>query len=180
MHPFYFRPTSEFINRTVSSNENLNRTKFIASIEVCKTGPGSGMIWSQERPTPKPKTKETKFEYGKINDNSPEQTFGSIVSDKIYFLSTDTNETDKVIDFNDLNKYDFTQEDYITKIQPKTYSSVRGENLLKILYHIIDLLLSHQHNLIGPLVQGDPNYGKLMELLNSVENDILNKSIRIN
>jgi len=180
IHPFYFRPSSEFIKRLTTDVENKNRTIFISNIEVCKVGPGSGMVWSQERAIPKPKIKETMFEYGKINDNSPEQTFGSIVSDKIYFLSTDTNETDKVIDFNDLNKYDFTQEDYITKIQPKTYSFVRGENLLKILYHIIDLLLSHQHNLVGPLVQGDPNYTKLNELLNSIENDLLNKSIRIN
>lgn len=180
IHPFYFRPTSEFINRHTTDIENKNRSTFISSIEVCKVGPGSGMIWSQEKPIPKPKTKEVIFEYGKINDNSPEQTFGSIVADKMYFLSTDTNETDKVIDFNSLDKYDFTQEDYITRIHPLTYSFVRGENLLKLLNQIIELLLSHQHNLIGPLVQGDPNYTKLMELMNNIENDLLNKSIRIN
>lgn len=180
MHPFYFRPTSEFINRNTTNSENINRTNFISSIEVCKVGPGSGLIWSQERAIPKPKTKETMFQYGKINNNSPEQTFGSIVSDKVFLLSTDTNETDKVIDFNNLDKYDFTQEDYITNILPKTYSSVRGENLIKLLYALIDLLLSHQHNLVGPLVQGDPNYTKLMNLISSIENDLLNNSIRIN
>jgi hypothetical protein len=33
---------------------------------------------------------------------------------------------------------------------------------------------------MGPLVKGDPNYEKLMNLYASLENDILNKSIRIN
>ena len=45
---------------------------------------------------------------------------------------------------------------------------------------MIELLNGHKHNLMGPLVKGDPNYVKLMKLYESVENDILNKSIRIN
>jgi len=109
-----------------------------------------------------------------------EQSFSSLRSDKIYFLSTDTNESNKGVDFYGLNKYELTQENYLKDIDPNTYSTVRGENLLEILRAIIDLLNGHQHNLVGPLVQGDPNYVRLMSLYTSLENDILNKSIRIN
>ena len=68
------------------------------------------------------------------------------------------------------------------KIDPNTYSTVRGENLLRLLLQIIDVLFKHEHNLIGPMVQSSEfsEYVKLIYLLKSVENDLLNKSIRIN
>ena len=181
LHPFYFRPTYEFVHRTgLSQPEQDNRSKILSNIEVSKVGPSNGLIWSQQSVKPKTINKEKNIQYGKIKDNSPEQSFGALVSDKIYFLSTNTNETNKPIDFNNLDKYDYTQSDYIEKIGPNTYSTVRGENLIKFLYGIINLLLSHEHNLVGPLVKGDPNFDKLMKLIETIENDLLNNSIRIN
>ena len=181
LHPFYFRPTYEFIHRNnLTDTEKNNRTKILSNIEVSKVGPTNGLIWSQQSVKPKTKTKEKTVEYAKINNNSPEQSFGTLVSDRIYFLSTDTNETNKPIDFNNLNTYDYTQSDYIEKIEPNTYATVRGENLIKLIYAMINLLFSHEHNLHGPLVKGDPNYDKLIKLVQTIENDLLNNSIRIN
>ena len=123
----------------------------------------------------------TKKENVLKDSNIPgEQTFASLKSDKIYLLSTDTNDSGKTIDFTNLDKYEISQENYLKDIDPNTYSTVRGENLLELLRAIIDLLNGHKHNLMGPLVKGDPNYERLMRLYSSFENDILNKSIRIN
>jgi hypothetical protein len=49
-----------------------------------------------------------------------------------------------------------------------------------LLRSIVNLLLSHQHNVVGPLLQEDPNYLILEGLLKNIEQDILNTSIKIN
>ncbi len=71
---------------------------------------------------------------------------------------------------------------YIKRIEPSTFSTVRGENLLEVLRKIIDVILTHRHNPLMPIVN-QPDYqdgNELKELYKTLENDILNKSIRIN
>jgi hypothetical protein len=119
-----------------------------------------------------------------IDENSPEQTFSAIKSDKVFLLSTDLgeNESVKSIPFYDLNKYEYTQENYIKDIEPNTFSTVRGENLLAVLKAIINVIFTHRHNPLKPII-GQTEYQEgeeLKELLKTLENDILNKSIRIN
>ena len=120
----------------------------------------------------------------KIDKNSPEQTFSTIISDKLFLLSTDLNENESntPIIFDDLDKYEITQREYIEQIDPKTFSTVRGENLLRLLTKIIEVIFTHRHNPLMPISgQYDYNQGnELKELLKTIENDILNKSIRIN
>ena len=180
LHPLYFRPTDFFKSLTGTPEQNEKKNAILNSIKISGVGPANGLMWSQSKIIPKPIIKEEIEEFLKINTNSPEQTFSAVVSDKIYLLSTDPNETQKTVNFNNLDKYEFTQEDYIKNIDPNTYSSVRGENLIRLLRSIINLLLSHQHNVIGPLLQEDPNYETLQNLLKNVEQDILNSSIKIN
>lgn len=178
LHPFYFRPTKEFRERTGNIDEKIT---YINNIKVRSVGPNNGLIWSYTSPTPPVKnTKTTKFQ-PVINPNSTEQSFGAVVSDKLYFLSTDTNETEKSINFDGLDKYEYNQNDYVERIDPNTYSLVRGENLLNLLYAIIDVLQSHRHNINDPYARIDyPQHNKLMDLFLKMENDLLNKSIRIN
>lgn len=178
LHPFYFRPTKEFREREGNINEKI---QYLNNIIVRSIGPNSGLIWSYTSPNPPTKTSNEIIFQPTIDENSLEQTFGAVVSDKIYLLSTDTNETDKSINFDGLNKYEYTQNDYIEKIEPNTYSLVRGENLLNLLYAIIDVLQSHRHNINDPYARVDyPQHNRLIELFLKMENDILNKSIRIN
>ena len=182
LHPFYFRPTSECKNRALSTTEEKTERKTIFNNIIINKGCGpiNGLVFSRTKVSP-PITQITKKENVLKDSNIPgEQTFASLKSDKMYFLSTDTNESAKSIDFTNLNKYELSQENYLKDIEPNTYSTVRGENLLELLRAIIDLLNGHKHNLMGPLVKGDPNYERLMRLYSSFENDILNKSIRIN
>lgn len=182
LHPFYFRPTNECRDRVLSTtDEKTERKTIFNKILINKgCGPINGLVFSRTKVAP-PITQIVKKENVLKDSNIPgEQTFASLKSDKMYFLSTDTNESGKSIDFTNLNKYELTQENYLKDIEPNTYSTVRGENLLELLRAMIDLLNGHKHNLMGPLVKGDPNYERLMRLYSSFENDILNKSIRIN
>lgn len=185
VHPFFFRPTSNFKNISLSTqDERDNRQTILNSINVLRVGPSSGLIWSSTRAKAESKEVENIEEVIKIDPNSPEQTFGAVLSDKFFLLSTDlgTNETKNPVPFNDLDPYDFTQQDYIKRIEPATFSTVRGENLLKLLNKMIEVIFTHRHNPLMPIVgQYDYDHGnELKELFKTIENDILNKSIRIN
>ena len=71
---------------------------------------------------------------------------------------------------------------YIKKIEKSTYSTVRGENLLRLLEAMVDVIFTHRHNPLMP-ISGQYDYEEgnaLKELIKTIENDILNKSIRIN
>ena len=71
-------------------------------------------------------------------------------------------------------------DDYVNKIEPNTYAMVRGENLYNLLIAIKNLLDSHVHNINEPLVKTDDNWVKLNALIETLRNDLLNDSIRIN
>jgi len=178
IHPFYFRPTKEFRERNLYIDE---KQKLINKIKLRNIGPGNGLIWSINEVSPPIKVTNNKKLEPKIKNSSPEQTFGAIITDKLYFLSTDTNESNLSINFNELDKYELNQEDYIKRIQPNTYATVRGENLLNLLYSIINVLTTHVHNINSPYARQDyASHDKLIELFQKMENDLLNKSIRIN
>jgi hypothetical protein len=182
VHPFYFRPTLSLNNRTHNNtqktfiNEVFNAVKFYDVI-----GPKSGLVWSLPDPVQRPKENIIERQVLKVDSNVSEQSFSAIKSDKIFLLSTDVNETNKSVNFSSLNDYDLTQDDYLQKIEPNTFSTVRGENLLQIIIAMANVLLTHQHNLIGPMVtDGYEEYRQLSELLKNMENDMLNKSIKVN
>jgi hypothetical protein len=83
--------------------------------------------------------------------------------------------------FEGLNKYDLTQEEYVSKIEPNTYSTIRGEKLLAVLLAMKNVLTSHVHNINKTYVtEGYPPHDELEKLFKSLANDLLNTSIRIN
>jgi hypothetical protein len=185
VHPFFFRPKKSFKTNILGTQEERdNRQLILNNINILRIGPSSGLIWSKTRAKLNVKEVESIEERINIDPNSPEQTFGTVMADKIYLLSTDlgTNESNNPVPFFDLNGYDLTQQDYIKNIDPKTFSTVRGENLLALLSKMIQVIFTHRHNPLMPIVgQYDYNEGnELKELFKTIENDILNKSIRIN
>jgi len=185
VHPFYFRPSKSFKTKiNLDATESANRQLILNNINVLRIGPSSGLIWSKTKAKLEIKEVESIEERINIDPNSPEQTFGTVMADKIYLLSTDlgTNESNDPIPFFDLNGYDLSQQDYIKNIDPKTFSTVRGENLLRLLGKMIEVIFTHRHNPLMPIA-GQHDYSKgnqLKELFKTIENDILNKSIRIN
>jgi hypothetical protein len=184
VHPFYFRPrtsllTLDPINTTQSNNKKtiLNSIKLSSSV-----GPSSGLVWSST--TMKTPSKQTKVikDFLKYDENTPEQTFAAVTADSLYFLSTDDISTDTPIDFEGLDKYEYTQEDYVKHIDPNTYATVRGEKLITVLRSMVNVIYTHVHN-INKSIEGQSDYPQgeaLKQLINNLENDILNKSIRIN
>ena len=188
VHPFYFRPTKEFKTRsftgTTEQTERDNRQLILNNINVLRIGPSSGLIWSKTKAKLETKEVESIEKQIKIDKDSPEQTFSTIISDKLFLLSTDLNENESStpIIFDDLDKYEITQREYIEQIDPKTFATVRGENLLRLLGKIVEVIFTHRHNPLMP-ISGQYDYtegNELKELLKTIENDILNKSIRIN
>lgn len=181
--PLFFRPSVKFIEMTpLTVTEETDKETILSKVKMFNIGPKSGLIWSQTQLTPPIKKQKIITVQLKTINDSPEQTFAALKSDKLFLLSTDTNETEKSINFNVLDKYEYTQEDYIKNIEPNTYSTVRGENLLRLLQQLILLLYNHEHNVVGPPVLNSAcfEYMQLQELMQSIENDLLNKSIRIN
>ena len=171
IHPFYFRPTSEFQNLTGNTLDFLNNVNVYSTIQ-------QGLIYRSDQINPQPILNKINREIVKEYDG--EQTFAALKSDKVYLISSDTNLSDKKVDFFTLDPYELTQTDYIDNIDKNTYSTVRGENLINVLRAIRDLLESHKHDILEPLEQSDQNFVKLDNLFKTLENDILNSSIRIN
>jgi hypothetical protein len=184
LHPFFYRPTKSFKNKIPSNNtETQVKNNIFQKVRLSSSGPFSGgLVWSVSNITPKSTQKTKKIKLLFTDDSSEEQTISSLKSDKIYLISTDTNETSKKINFDDIDKYELTQDDYISKIEPNTFSTVRGENLVTILRSIVEVIFSHRHN-INKDISEQPDYiqgQKLLKLITTLENDILNKSIKIN
>jgi hypothetical protein len=182
LHPFYFRPKQDFITITGTTNEITYKKNILSSINIYGVGPKSGLLFSSNNILPIVKKNKIEKNIVNLDKNYGEQTFSSLKSDKIYFLSTDTNKTEKLVPFEKLDKYEYTQSDYIEKIDPNTYSTVRGENLVRIIEKIISVLFEHQHNVVGPMVKTDQfqSYVDLIKLIETMKNDLLNGSIRIN
>jgi hypothetical protein len=185
-HPIFFRPRigGNLTKNGMTSTEEFNKKVILDKISVSRVGPTSGLIWSANRVKVPSSTKEYLQDFLKVIQNSPEQTFATLTSDEIYFLSTDlgSNESETPINFKSLDKYDYTQEDYVRNIKPKTFSTVRGENLLRLLRSMILVIFTHRHNPLKPII-GQTEYAdgeELKKLYQTLENDILNKSIRIN
>lgn len=181
LHPIFFRPSESFKNLSGNTQDIEYKNTTISGIKLFDVGPRSGLIFSLLSVNPPVKNKKVKKKIIKVDNSSPEQTFSALKSDKIYFLSTDTNETNKAIDFSILQKYEFDQTDYIQNIDPNTYSTVRGENLVNLLRLMVRVLFNHVHNINKPMVKvGYDEFDQLVDLLKNMENDLLNKSIRIN
>jgi len=178
LHPFYFRPSKKFKESFGSNSTKIEiiNNVYLRNIEKY------GLIWSKDEVSPPAKEKPKKEYITVKQTNSTEESFGSLVADKIYFLSTDTNEANETsVPFDQLDKYEYTQDDYVRKITPNTFSSVRGETLLELLYAIITVLQTHVHNINKPYARIDYSaHDELVRLYQKAENDILNKSIRIN
>lgn len=174
--PFYFRPSKNFLNLT--TNNIALKNDILNNVKLLRIGPNNGLIWSKNNTTPNTFINKTIDYKLKVTNKNP-QTFSSLTSDKIFLLSNKTN--NNLINFNNLNSYEYSQEDYLKIIDVNSYSLIRGEKLIEILNAMLKVLFNHRHNLTKPMVKiGYDEYDSLVELIKTMENDILNKSIKIN
>lgn len=182
IYPFFFRPTQSFRTYQTSNITELERKNSILSnIRLAKGVVQSGLVWSATQFKSPSIVKEEEIEKLIKDPSSREQTFGSLVADKLYLLSTDTNFTNKSIDFEKLDSYEYTQENYLNVIDPNTYAVVRGEILLEFLRSLFNVISTHTHNINKPYARADYEaHNTMVELYNKLESELLNKSIRMN
>lgn len=182
IYPFFFRPTQSFRTyQTTNVTELERKNSILANIRLAKGVIQSGLVWSASQFKAPSFTKEEQIEKLIKDSSSREQTFGSVVADKLYLLSTDTNFTNKTIDFEKLDGYEYTQENYLNIIDPNTYAIVRGEILLEFLRSMFNVLLTHTHNINKPYARADYEaHNTMVELYNKLESELLNKSVRTN
>jgi hypothetical protein len=184
LHPFYFRPTQacrENLDLTPLQIENRNKI-FNNVLINDSAGPEHGLAFQRTSIAPPQIIIKQKEMIMKDITGNIEQTFSALKSDKIYLLTTNPyNVTEKPINFEKLDKYELTQNNYLKDIEPNTYSTVRGETLLEFLRSIHDVLITHIHNINEPYAKLSYDAHNNMErLFQKLEDDILNKSIRIN
>jgi hypothetical protein len=178
VHPFYFRPKKVSAVSTLTGTSQTNRELIFGKIDPFNRFT-KGMVFSKNDANIPFEDEVKKLKKLKETEEKQEQSFASLKGDVIYLVSTDTNEL-KPINFKKLDKYEPTHSNFVEDIHPNTYAVVRGEILLEILTTMMDLLESHQHQPTEPLVKSDPNFIRLQKQISTLENDLLNKSIRIN
>lgn len=171
-HPFYFRPKSSL--RQLSNSMN-----FLEKVSYYDRT-ANGLVFSISSLNVPVNETKVKLPYlKKVSDT--DQTFAAITADNILYLSqTNPGVDGKQIDFSSLDKYEYTQEDYLKRIIPNTFATVRGEKLIEILELITVILLNHKHGILT-----EPKYFKsaidsLKRLIERAKQDMLNNSIRIN
>jgi hypothetical protein len=113
-------------------------------------------------------------------------TYAAMGAQKLYLLSHNTSGPKGAIDLTD-TLYGIPQKKFIDEegIESKTYSSVRGEELLVLLRKIMSYVKGHVHAVSTkpPITIAEGNGQSTEEidtLLASAENTILNQNIRIN
>lgn len=184
LHPFYFRPTKECReNLELTPTQIANRNKIFNNISINESsGPEHGLAFQRTSITPPVITMKQIKNVLKDMTGNMEQTFSALKSDKIYLLSTDPyNATSKPINFEKLDKYEISQDNYLKDIGPNTFSTVRGETLLEFLRSMYDVLTTHIHNINDPYAKiAYDAHDNMVRLYQKLEDDILNKSIRIN
>lgn len=184
LHPFYFRPTKACReNMDLTAPQLVNRDKIFKNISINESsGPEHGLAFQKTSISPPVITIKQKQNVLKDLTGNAEQSFSALKSDKIYFLTTDSgNVTQKGINFEKLDKYELTQDNYLKDIEPNTFATVRGETLLEFLRSMYDVLTTHIHNINDPYAKlAYDAHDNMERLYQKLEEDILNKSIRIN
>ena len=204
-HPFYFRPSLSLKTLATESPEKRAAKKNL--LENIKHNPRTtkGLYFSPDYPNPELQTKTKSQDIvinkhvvldhkgKKIREDYYEETLSSLISDKFFLLSTETNGSQSTgINFNDLSKYELDQTDYYKKIDPivfdengneihlNTYAMVRGDKLIELLELMIEMLLHHEHGIVTPPYWPEAETKKIEKIKENLRTDMINKSLRIN
>ena len=111
-------------------------------------------------------------------------TYGALGSDKVFLLSHKSQIPGKgKINFAN-SLYGITEDQFISEIEPKTSSLVRGEELLQLINLIVRFLTTHTHAYPGlpptPVTQDGSNVSDILTQMQNAYTKILNQNIRLN
>ena len=127
------------------------------------------------------------------NFNSNDITYGVLGGQKLYLLSHDSTGPKGPIDISN-TLYGITQDNFIggagssgseNSVYQKTYPTVRGDELMKLLMKIFDFVIGHVHPISTmpptPISSGNgQSTSEILSLLANSQNTVLNQNIRIN
>ena len=204
-HPFYFRPSLRLVG--LSTEDNAKRVAKRKLLENIIHNPRTtrGLYFSPDNPNPMLETKSKTQDIvankhivldgqgRKIREDFIEETISSLITDKFFLLSTETNGSQSTgVNFNNLSKYELNQTDYYknidpittddngNEIHPNTYAMVRGDKLIELLELMIEMLLNHEHGIVTPPYWPEAETEKIKKIKNNLRTDMINKSLRIN
>jgi len=182
IHPLYYRPTTAFrVARPLDATEETTKSNFLNAVKLIKSGPRWGLYFSSTSQDPPVKVTPVEVKEVKVVNQAAEQTFAATTSDNIYLLSTAANKGEKkAIDFNALDKYEYTQDNYLKDIDPNTYALVRGETLIRLITLMYKYLTEHKHNIVSLPIAEQQLKAELEQMINTMEQSLVNQSIRIN
>lgn len=189
--PFYYRPSKklrDLVNNTTSSidlisSSNMSQLQSLVRISTTDPTPGYGIVLNYKL------SPELPFEIRKdvVVPSQSElinNSVGLMGANQLYLLSHDSQIPGKgKIDLNN-TIYGIDSDKIFNEIEPKTSSSVRGEELLDLLNLIVRFCLTHVHPypLMPPssvTLDGLSTDDLLSKMQQAYEN-VLNKNIRIN
>jgi hypothetical protein len=187
IHPLYFIPTIQLTNDSKDignpDTHNDNALWIMSKVQlkgVSSKGFGLAMTNNPGERDIVVETSTVMEPVGEVFEGR--QGIVSIGTDKIFLFSHNTTELGK-INLSD-SPYGISQEKYISDIEVKTNSLVRGEELMKLLKVIVNFMASHTHAYHGlaPVKQSwdGTRVEDLYRLLNNADKKILNQNIRIN
>ena len=171
---------SEYINyRTFYNKINLNNSEEFGWFLV-SANKGGKPLFGPQSDLKEEIIQPTKFENEDI-------TYGALGAQRIFLLSQNSASPRGKIDLSD-TLYGIPQDKFIGAGQTlynKTYSSVRGEELIILIEKIVEFLNNHVHTAAG-VAPDEKTLGSLTsktaitQLLNNANNTVLNQNIRIN
>jgi len=192
--PMYFRPDRATLDIMDKNDSAVPTPFFQAKKDVANfiksnieldgvTTEGYGLALTENSGKRDVEVNSTTRKVFKVNSGlRGQQGIVSVGSEKIYLLSHSIDYLGN-LNLKD-NHYGVTQETYITDIDPKTNSIVRGEELIKLLEKIVDFMQNHCHAFPGlapvPQAHGGTRIEDVSRLLLDAPKTILNKNIRIN
>lgn len=190
--PIYYRPSNynySLITKDASDDQIITKAKsnlnFIygrIKLNQSVVDKGYGLIYAQNKVGIPFTLKKTKSDLYKIIPQS--RTYTSIGGDRLYLLSTQTSIPGKgKINF-DGTLYGIDESTFSNEIDPKTSSSVRGDELLKFLNLIVRFLINHVHPFPGtipvPVSVDGVSSAQILTENQEAPQKILNENIRLN
>jgi hypothetical protein len=181
-----FKPSSviddivEYVNyRSFYNKINLNNSEEFGWFLV-SSNKGGKPLFGPQSDLKEEIIQPSKFENEDI-------TYGALGAQRIFLLSQKSNSPKGIIDLSD-TLYGIPQDKFIGAGQTlfdKTYSTVRGEELIKLIEKIVEFLNNHVHPYAN-MVPDEATQGSkttktsINQLLADVNNTVLNQNIRIN
>jgi hypothetical protein len=171
-------------------NESANFFKLIKGIKVKSNNFQTGCFVVSDNlngvPTIGPSTKTNRQQTTQIEVYNSPITYSVLGGQKLYLLSHNSTGPKGRIDLTNtiygIPDLDFTKP---SGIQEKTYPTVRGDEMIKLIRKIFEFVKGHVHP-IGPAPPVPVSAGngqttvEIDQLLADAENTILNQEIRIN